>query len=86
MKLSQFEKNHNLKLTVQERKGIPPNYPPFTAYFEGVYVVDGKTLTGVYGEGATAEEAQEEYAHQIAGATLRLPSAKDVKVPLTIEV
>ncbi|MCK9596675.1 hypothetical protein M0R19_05785 [Candidatus Pacearchaeota archaeon] len=68
-----FEKQHNLKLIVEERN-LPISDPArFFATFENSWVPDNKGfLVGVYGNGNTIEESIKEYCKKISTKELRI--------------
>lgn len=86
-----FADAHDLTMIVYERKPSDLGFCwteriRFFAHFKNANVKDGSTIVGVFGNGATPEEAIENYAPEISGKLLVInagsPERKEVQVPL----
>lgn len=86
--IEQFAEEHDLIMEVHERH---PNSDPtrFYARFKDAELSDGIVLSGVYGDGATEEEAIRAYARRISRGFLVIGAftegRRDIRVPVLID-
>lgn len=76
-----FEKEHNLTLTVRERP-MPtlPNVPKWYVSFDDSDVEEGSCLAGIHGNGDTPDKAILDYCTLISNKRLRISSlSKEIK-------
>lgn len=70
MEILDFEKQHNLELTVCERDPEAKDLPRYHASFDDAEIKVGIGLLGEYGDGNTPEEAIKDYCKKISNKTL----------------
>lgn len=88
MTLEKFADEYGLVMEVRERGVNFPHNERWYASFATVEVEDGSLLCGVFGNGATPEEAIRDYGRQISGKTLAVgPRASKITVyvPLIVD-
>lgn len=87
--LEDFADKHNLHMVVTERKASEGSNDRFYARFDRVEVSEGCILRGTYGNGATPEQAIENYGQAISLKTLIYnamgKNRKEISVPRIVE-
>lgn len=88
MTLNEFAKKYDLEMVVRERDREIMSMPHighggrFYAYFKRTEVKDGSILCGSFGNGATPEDAINNYACEISGKRLVKNAYRDDRVDI----
>lgn len=82
-KLEDFATQNGLVMLVKERNLIQLGHLGITsryyAYFQGAEIKEGSVLKGVFGNGATEDEAIRDYIPQISGQILVVGAMEGVR-------
>lgn len=85
MTIEEFAEFHDLTMEVRERPYPEGDSGRYYAAFNGAHVLAGPFLRGVFGNGATPEEAIKDYARKINLARLvwnpERPDRRELTVP-----
>lgn len=88
MEITDFEKQHDLEICINERKVAKNNPNRYYAKFNHSEVKDGRFLIGTFGNGYTLDEALRNYASEISLKTIVINSygenRREIEVPRLI--